>query len=133
MRVIFLDTVGLLALWDKTDQWREPASAAKTLLDVPGVRLVTTSLVLLECGNAAARKPYRSEGCSLRDSLTRQGDLIQPTEGDIEQAWQLYRRDSAGGAGIVDHVSFIVMRRLGITDAFTNDWHFKIAGFNTLF
>lgn len=33
----------------------------------------------------------------------------------------------------VDNVSFVVMRRLGITDAFTNDRHFKAAGFNTLF
>ena len=41
--------------------------------------------------------------------------------------------DEADDAGIVDHVSFVVMRRLGISDAFTNDRHFKAAGFNTLF
>ena len=29
--------------------------------------------------------------------------------------------------------AFLVMLRLGITDAFTNDRHFKTAGFNTLF
>ena len=28
---------------------------------------------------------------------------------------------------------FLDMRRLGITDAFTNHRHFKAAGFNTLF
>jgi len=33
----------------------------------------------------------------------------------------------------VHHVSFAVMRRLGIIDAFTNDRHFRAAGFNTLF
>lgn len=38
-----------------------------------------------------------------------------------------------GSAGIVDHVSFSVMRRLGITEAFTNDRHFAAAGFITLF
>ena len=42
-------------------------------------------------------------------------------------------RDEAGQAGIVDHVSFAVMRRLGITQAFTNDRHFQTAGFETLF
>jgi predicted nucleic acid-binding protein len=39
----------------------------------------------------------------------------------------------ASGAGIVDQVSFIIMRRLGITEAFTNDEHFRAAGFVTLF
>ena len=133
MKTVFLDTVGLLALWDKTDQWREAATAARALLDVAGVRLVTTSLVMLECGNAAARKPYRSDVYLLRQGLARQGNLIEPTDADLEQAWELYRRDIAGGAGIIDYVSFIVMRRLGIADAFTNDQHFRSAGFNTLF
>jgi predicted nucleic acid-binding protein len=33
----------------------------------------------------------------------------------------------------VDHVSFAVMRRLGISKAFTNDRHFKAAGFEPMF
>ena len=48
-------------------------------------------------------------------------------------AWELYHRQKPGAAGIVDQVSFLVMTRLRITDAFTNDRHFKAAGFNTLF
>ena len=32
MRVVFLDTVGLLALWDESDQWHESASYAYELL-----------------------------------------------------------------------------------------------------
>ncbi len=56
-----------------------------------------------------------------------------PTTQDWDLAWAAYARGDAGEAGIVDHVSFIIMRRLGITDAFTNDRHFKTAGFNTLF
>jgi predicted nucleic acid-binding protein len=34
---------------------------------------------------------------------------------------------------VVDHVSFIVMRQLGMTEAFTNDRHFRAAGFVPLF
>ena len=133
MRTVFLDTVGLIALWDRTDQWRQAADAAKASLGAPGIRLVTTSQVLLECGNAAARKPYRSDVCLLRERLKRQGNLINPTDTDTEEAWRDFRQNTADGAGIVDHVSFIIMRRMGITDAFTNDRHFKAAGFNTLF
>lgn len=44
-----------------------------------------------------------------------------------------YDRGEAGEAGIVDHISFIVMRRLSLTEAFTNDRHFEAAGFRFLF
>lgn len=59
--------------------------------------------------------------------------LIEPSEDDWLTAWEAYARGEAADAGIVDHVSFIVMRKMGITDAFTNDRHFQAAGFNSLF
>jgi len=39
----------------------------------------------------------------------------------------------ADSAGVVDQVSFAIMRRLGISKAFTNDRHFRAAGFEALF
>lgn len=42
-------------------------------------------------------------------------------------------KGEAAQAGIVDHVSFVLMRRLGITEAFTHNGHFTAAGFTTLF
>jgi predicted nucleic acid-binding protein len=65
--------------------------------------------------------------------LQARGWLVSPTDEDWDRAWAAYRRDKAGGAGIVDHVSFEVMRRLGVNHAFTNDQHFRAAGFETLF
>jgi predicted nucleic acid-binding protein len=59
--------------------------------------------------------------------------LIVPTEEDWLIAWEAYQRGEAGQAGAVDQVSFTVMRRLGITHAFTNDRHFEAAGFTILF
>jgi predicted nucleic acid-binding protein len=69
----------------------------------------------------------------LRIRLTKSNRLIDPTDDDWDQAWEAYARGDAGGAGIVDQVSFVVMRRLGIRQAFTNDEHFRAAGFETLF
>jgi predicted nucleic acid-binding protein len=133
MTVVLMDTVGLLAMWEDTDQWHAAAEQDMTALQAQKARLVTTSFILLECGNAASRKPYRSDVDLLRRKMEADGRVIAPLESDIEQAWTEYRRGNAGDAGVVDHVSFIIMRRLGITDAFTNDRHFKMAGFNTLF
>jgi predicted nucleic acid-binding protein len=45
--------------------------------------------------------------------------LITPTPDDWRLAWAAYRRGEAAGAGIVDQVSILVMRRLGIAKAFT--------------
>jgi uncharacterized protein len=133
MRDVFLDTVGMIAVWDDTDQWHAGAKAAYALLFSQGRRLVTTALVLCECGNASARRSYRSDVCELRRTLLQEGLLIEPTVQEIEKAWAAFERGEAGQAGIVDHVSFQVMRRLGLTEAFTNDRHFQAAGFTVLF
>ncbi len=133
MRAVFLDTVGLLALWDVADQWHAHAEPVYQRLQQTNARLVTTTLVLYECGNAASRRPYRTDLLLLRNSLGSAGDLFEPKPVDIDSAWQAYERGVAGDAGIVDLVSFAVMRRLGITQAFTRDKHFTAAGFEALF
>jgi predicted nucleic acid-binding protein len=133
MSAVFLDTVGLIALWDIADQWHADAENAYTQLVQARRPFVTTSFVCLECGNAASRRPYRSRVCVLRQLLEQRGELIVPTEQEWQEAWIAYEAGMAGDAGIVDHVSFLVMRRLGITDVFTNDKHFHAAGFKTLF
>lgn len=81
----------------------------------------------------AARRPYRNEVSVLRKNLQLREELVVPTEQDLHAAWEAYDRGEAGLAGIVDHVAFQVMRRLGITEAFTNDKHFEAAGFKVLF
>jgi uncharacterized protein len=130
---VFLDTVGLLALWDEADQWHAPADAAFREITARRRPMMTTTFVLLECGNAAARRPYRTRIGALRRTLEQRQEVIVPTADDWAQAWDAYDRGEAGQAGIVDQVSFVVMRRLGLNEAFTNDRHFQAAGFTTLF
>ena len=129
----FLDTVGLLALWDESDQWHGASKASLSKLLAERADLVTSSFVLLECGNAAARRPYRSAVSRLRKQMEISHRLIAPTAEDWQTAWLAYERGEADNAGIVDHVSFTIMRRLGISKAFTNDGHFRAAGFKPLF
>ena len=130
---VFLDTVGLLAVWDESDQWHSAAEACFSGLLGYRADLVTSSFVLLECGNAAARRPYRSAVSRLRKQMEAGHCLIMPTVGDWQTAWPEYESGKADSAGIVDHVSFTIIRRLGISKAFTNDGHFRTAGFETLF
>lgn len=133
MNAVFLDTVGLLALWDRSDQWHDGAERAFTQILDERLPVLTTTFVLLECGNAAARRPYRAATAMLREELEKADMLIWPTAEDWQQAWSAYQRGDAAQAGIVDNISFATMRRLSITRVFTNDYHFQAAGFETLF
>jgi predicted nucleic acid-binding protein len=133
MNLVFLDTVGLLAIWNEGDQWHNAAETAYRQIISSRQPVVTTTFILAECGNAAARRSFRDDVCALRRTLELRSELIVPTQEDWLKAWEAYERGQAGQAGLVDHVSFMVMRRLGLTQAFTNDRHFQAAGFTVLF
>ena len=133
MKPVFLDTVGLIAVWDEDDQWHTPAARAFAQLVREKTVMVTTPYVLAECGNAASRRPYRADVVELRANLERRKQVLFPTDDDWQEAWRRYAADGIGGPGIVDHLSFLVMRRYGLAGVFTNDRHFRAAGFELLF
>jgi predicted nucleic acid-binding protein len=133
MNRILIDTVGFLALWNARDQWHGRAAEVFSQLIGIGADFCTTAYVLLECGNAASRTPFRRDVVEVREQFLADGKLIDPTEADCFAAWAAYEAGTSGEASIVDHVSFAIMRRLEITDVFSNDRHFTAAGFNALF
>jgi predicted nucleic acid-binding protein len=50
----------------------------------------------------------------------------------FREAFDLYRSRSDKAWGLIDCVSFVVMKELGITNALSADKHFEQAGFNIL-
>ncbi len=62
-----------------------------------------------------------------------EGLLVTPTDEDIDFAGEAYEGGEAATASVVDHVSYAVMRRSGLTEVFSSDAHFRWAGFRTLF
>jgi predicted nucleic acid-binding protein len=91
-RAVFLDTVGILALLDEDDQWHSAARSAFELITRNRCRTITTEYVLLECGNAASRRPYRQEISDLRNRMRDRGTVVMPTSSDVAEAWQAYDR-----------------------------------------
>ncbi|HMP06050.1 MAG TPA: PIN domain-containing protein [Lacipirellulaceae bacterium] len=130
---VFLDTVGLIALLNEDDQWHSQAVDALGTIEEAGRSFITTSYVLLETGNAVARTRLRERVTDVMSEMTTSGRLVIPTSDDWEEGWRHYSQSYANRAGIVDCVSFVVMRRKGLTEAFSNDEHFRAAGFRTLF
>ena len=133
MTPVFLDTAGLVALWMESDQWHSGADAVFREVVAAGRPYLTTTAVLRECGNSAARRPYRQDVVNLRRELASRNGLVVPGDKDWSDAWAEFERGRPGDAGIVDCISFAVMRRLGLSDVFTNDQHFAAAGFTPLF
>jgi predicted nucleic acid-binding protein len=88
---------------------------------------------MLECGNAASRRPYRDKVAQTMRQFAADGALHFPTGEDWSDGWSAYESGRMGDASIVDCISFAVMRRLALTEAFTNDQHFAAAGFKPLF
>jgi predicted nucleic acid-binding protein len=70
----------------------------------------------------------------LRDRLVSspQVEIVQTTHADEAQGWQLFGQHGDKEWGMTDCVSFIIMRRMGVTDVLSFDNHFAQAGFSLL-
>jgi predicted nucleic acid-binding protein len=103
-------------------------------LETSPTRIVTTRAVLMEIGNALSKQRYRPAAVELLLSLENDPKVeIVPVSGDLyAQAFKLFSERTDKEWGLVDCVSFVVMRERGITDALTSDDHFRQAGFNAL-
>ena len=88
----------------------------------------------MEIGNTLSKQRYRPAAVELLLSLENDPKVeIVPVSGDLyAQAFKLFSERTDKEWGLVDCVSFVVMRERGITDALTSDDHFRQAGFNAL-
>ena len=131
---VFLDTAYAIALSVEADAHHERAAELAEQLEVRHTRLITTRAVLLEIGNALSRERYRQAAVQLLDALEQdpQVDRVPLTEELYQQALQLYRSRPDKEWGMIDCVSFVVMKQQGLADALTTDEHFEQAGFQAL-
>jgi len=128
---IFLDSSYVIALVNKKDQYHEQASEmARGLGDYP---LVTTDAVLLEVGNGLARN-FKTEAIAVIEEFLHSDEvrIISVDTQLFQKGFDLYKAYQDKAWGLVDCISFVVMRENGIADALTTDSHFEQAGFNVL-
>lgn len=97
-------------------------------------QLVTTEFVFLEVANSLSAPSTRRQAVTLIDGLRSLPTvrIITAAADLLADGLTLYRQRSDKEWSLTDCVSFIVMRREQITQAFTSDHHFEQAGFTKL-
>lgn len=134
MDEVFLDTSHAIALASPADKFHQRAATVVQEINRAKVNVVTTRGVMLEIGNAFASVQRRKVGIALLDSLEQDPriNILPVTDELYRKAVTLYRNRPDKAWGLVDCVSFVVMRERGINDALTSDLHFAQAGFRAL-
>lgn len=131
LKQIFVDTAFILAIVNKRDEMH--SKAAELLPSHGPSHWITTDLVLYEVGNSLAKNSKPEAKRIITDFLESDGvEIIYASPGLFRRAFNLYWRYEDKTWGLVDCVSFIVMKDCGLTTALTNDKHFQQAGFTAL-
>ena len=131
---VFLDTAYAIALASTTDGFHLQARGLAEELKRGGSRLVTTSAILLEIGDALSKAPYRQAALQLVLSLRTDHNVeVVPLSDQVfDEALKLYSERPDKEWGLTDCISFVIMRARSITEALTTDAHFQQAGFRAL-
>jgi len=130
-RRVFVDTLFVIALINRRDAYHAKASQLAGVLE--NAPFVVTDGVLLEIGNALGRN-FKAQGVEVIDHFRSSPDVeVVPLTPELfERAFGLYRSHLDKEWGLVDCISFCVMRELGLSLALTFDQHFVQAGFTAL-
>jgi predicted nucleic acid-binding protein len=128
---IFMDTGFVIALVNEKDQYHQKALELADKFD--GYPTVITDSVLLEIGNALA-KNFKLQAIEIINHFYSSSEvtIIHLNPILLKKAFNLYQSYQDKSWGLVDCVSFIVMREMEITEALTFDKHFTQAGFHIL-
>lgn len=128
---IFIDTGFVIALINDKDRYHQKAE--QLAIEFSGYPSVTTDAVLLEIGNALSRiaRQQANEIIGFFQE-SKEVDIVHLNPALFDKGLQLYRLYQDKTWGLVDCISFVVMREMAITDALTFDHHFEQAGFKIL-
>lgn len=131
---VFLDTSGLVALLNADDWLHEESVRHFEALGTTDRQVVTTDWVLAELGNGLARTPARASAVGFIRALLAEprARVVFVDQPMLERALSQYGVYGDKTWGLVDCVSFEIMRQLGCRDALTHDRHFEQAGFRRL-
>jgi predicted nucleic acid-binding protein len=131
---VFVDTSALYALFAPSDSKHREAVGILQALQKGRAPLLTTDTVLLEAYVLVHARTGRVGLLRFRAAIGQSRWLrsIAPSSDHAVEAWRLLEQRSDKDYSFVDAQSFVIMRALGIRQAFSFDVHFAQEGFELL-
>ncbi len=131
MAVAFLDTSYLLALEIVDDQNHRVATRHWQGITRSLPQLVTTSFILDETVTFFNSRGYHAKAVEVGNNLLNSPSIqfVHVDAALLFEGWSYFQRHDDKDYSLTDCISFVLMRKLGVTTAFTFDRHFEQAGF----
>jgi predicted nucleic acid-binding protein len=129
---VFVDTSALYAVFDGDDAFHAAAAEAWRGLLASDVPLHTSSYVLVELQALLQRRLGLAAVDALMTYVAPFVNVAWIDERVHAQAMAAVLGARKRDVSLVDHASFIIMRKLGVRTALTIDEHFVQQGFNVL-
>ena len=129
-RRALVDTSGYYALTDPRDSNHRAAVAINTRLTDEHWRLYTTNLILAETHALVLRRMGRATAWRVLTELdqSRATTIVRVSVADEARARGILAQYTDKQYSLTDATSFVVMERLGLTQAFTFDHNFTQHG-----
>jgi len=129
LKTLFIDTSAFYALFNRDDRHHQEASH---FYQEQSCIFITTQTVFIELlsliTKRLSKKNAIQHGQAIKASHER-FKIIVMNEDQAERAWELFCKHKDKDYDLVDCLSFVCMKDLHITEAFTFDHHFAQAGF----
>ena len=133
MRQIFIDTSAYFALADEEDKNHQAASGKMQQLIRERASFTTTNIVIAETHTLTLKRiGYKTALEVIERIYSSQIRIYRIREADEKKALDIIRKYTDKDFPFVDALSFAVMEKLHITQAFTFDKHFTQYGFTLL-
>ena len=133
-RKIFVDTSWFKAFSDPRDDFYKSACEQYKIIKENNIKLITTNYILDESYTLIRKRVGYQSVMDFREmiaSLVGTLKLIRIIPQDEFEAWRWFEKNWSD-LSFTDCTSFVIMKRLELTNVATFDNHFVRAGFNPL-
>ena len=134
MNKVFVDTSGWIAIVNRSDALHAAATRIYNERLAAGWDFITHAGVMLEVGNGLSLVRFRHLAVRLKARIDASAriEVIPLTQDLYKAGWQMYVDRPDKDWGIVDCISFVIMKERSLTEALTADRNFQQAGFKKL-
>ncbi len=129
-RWVFIDSSAYYALADANDKNYRTAESLLQTLTAEKRRLYTTNFALAETYALLLSRLSRDDAVRIFDAYRRSAatTIIRVRQSDEDAGWKIIVQYADKEFSLVDAMSFVIMERIGVSEAFTFDDHFRQYG-----